>query len=188
VKTLENIKACARFLGELLKLGVPPDSIGTMEAAYWLLLKYQTPSSLDSTSPFVGAHEIDVARVCAALEELMGDVRLDAAQAELIGFCQFASEAQWAGGIEARLQNGTPDGPSLGAMCRAAIYVALALRTGASVSEVSKLRRLVFEEIAPQSTKTLSAPPHRSTGDKIRRALGISEATWAQHSRESGPN
>lgn len=181
MKTLENYKACSRFLGELIKFGVPMKSIGTMESAYWYLLKNESLTSLDNTSPFVG-HEIDVKKMVSALQELLGEVRLDEAQVELLAFCQAASEAQWAGGIEEGIRNGPPDGPSLGAMCRAAMYVALALRAGASVSEVSNLRRLVMEEIAPGLLKTLSAPPPSLAADKIRRALGISEAIWA------GPN
>ena len=120
MKTLENIKACSRFLTELINFGVPLKSLGTMEAAYWFLLKNESLTSLDSTSPFVGDHEIDFAKVSADLDELIGEVRLDEAKDELIGFCQAASEAQWSGGIEEGVRNGTPDGPSLGAMCRAA--------------------------------------------------------------------
>lgn len=133
-----QVKDCADFLAELVRLGARADSLRLVEDAYWLL-KTNTPTAYDEVSPYLYNGQPDINRVVGILQEL--------------GACQHCREAEdvfwelawWAGGRT----DGTDDTARLKAREMSvptlwAVAVALLMARTAGVGEDRKRELLAL--------------------------------------------
>ena len=139
--TAFQVKECAAFLAEVVRLGARADSLRMVEDAWWLLQDNE-PTPYDEVKPYLYNGQPDIDRVTAILQEL--------------GACQHCREAEdvfwglawWAGGRAdgsddaARLKAREMSVPTLWAV---AVAILMARTAGVGEGREKELRALAVE-------------------------------------------
>lgn len=144
MQTIQQLKDCSIFLGELTQLGASLGNLRTVEEAYWELLKQPGSTVYDEDSPFRLNGTPDIHRVAPMLRDLGANT-----------ICQEADDnfwelAWWAGGNgsqsdqadDARIKARQMSVASL--WCVAVVFT-LALKAGVYESNKKKLVSLIVE-------------------------------------------
>lgn len=181
-RSVDSIKECALFLGEVVALGAPQESLGVLEEAYWDLLDSKPSAGGWETKPLFNkdVRTVDRESVEAVSRQVMQDNKAgrDAVD-ELYNLVGSAEKAAYADGIEEGERAGFSKSVAIGPLLRAAIFITLAIKSGVTADNHQALRALVVARALPLDVKIFSAGIEAAEEDaEVRRQLGISLEEW----------
>lgn len=181
---VDQIKACAMFLGEVVRLGAPREMVGTLEEAYWQLLDSASAAGSFESVPLFQpeVRTVDREAVSNALQQFTAGLKdaplwkrdVERIGEEFLALVDRFSDAAFSGDIEKGVRDGLALSVTIGPLLRAAGFLAVA-----TVPPENKdaLRSLVLEKVLPGQLKAFSAAMDQ-VADQVRTRLGISEAAW----------